>query len=266
MGLADCFGADSSAAAAILFAIPALFCLAQAVTLGAQRYKEAFLLHRELSMLCLINLASFAVAVTCSQLKLKAGRSAMVAWLSVMHYATPLGVFLSLGVSTVCLLIRLRKVPSAQLAGFDDMFINAPARQAFEQYLHLEFCAELAMFCDDVDRYKEIFSDAGPEPPAHSSEPTLAQNNLRKDMVRKAKMGIMARNIFNKYISESAALDIRASGVLRAEITHRVTSNSISLNMFDSVQDHVYEKMRVCYGRFVKHQNIEKLIEGEPMQ
>merc|ERR1711998_261267 len=172
-----------------------------------------FLLRRELTVLCVLNLLSLVVPVAYSQLELKAGRSAIVAWLSVAHYATPLGTFFALAVSAACILVRTRKLPSSQLAGFDDMFITAPARQAFEQYLHLEFCAELSMFCDDVDRYKEVFSDPESDQPRAVSEHANAQTTLRKDMVRKAKMGIMARNIFNKYVCDGATLDIRALGV-----------------------------------------------------
>jgi len=244
--LPTCYGvAAAPTVVAPLLAVQAVVCLIQALVCITQRTQEAFGLQRELVLLTLINLISLIASAV--YVCILPDHSPIVSWLAVAHYATPVSAWLVLCVSSVSLFLRRMKVPAGQLSAFDDMFMSRSLHQAFEQYLHLEFSAELMMFWQDVDRYKEQFSD--PETPTNEA---VAQNALRKDMVRKAKMGIMARNIFNKYIRTGAMLDIQALGILRSEIQHRVTSNSISLGMFDSAQDHVYERMRLCYSRYCK--------------
>jgi len=130
---------------------------------------------------------------------------------------------------------------------FDSLFdaMNAQLKARFKLFLDTELCGHLMLFWEDVAAYNLTFSTPDPEVP---NEPAAA--TLRRETVRKAKMGMAARSIFSRYIQPGAPLEIRVDKLMRTELTNRINCNNVTPTMYDSVQSSVHEKMRGRYPRF----------------
>jgi hypothetical protein len=88
-------------------------------------------------------------------------------------------------------------------------------------YVRAPHCAHrrarpCAQFWDDVAAYNQTFSTPEPEVPNE-----LPPATLRRETVRKAKMGMAARSIFSRYIQPAAPLEIRVDKLMRTELTNR---------------------------------------------
>lgn len=123
--------------------------------------------------------------------------------------------------------------------------MNAQLKARFKLFLDTELSGHLMLFWDDVAAYNQTFSTPEPEVPNE-----LPPATLRRETVRKAKMGMAARSIFSRYIQPAAPLEIRVDKLMRTELTNRINCNNVTPSMYDSVQASVHEKMRGRYPRF----------------
>lgn len=242
-----------------LMSVEIFLCAMQLVVFAlVKSVHEAFLVQRELCILVAINFCSCGVLLALSQMGMFGGAQPTIGWMLASRVVNPAIALLSLATGISCNLARSKKLQKGQAQEFDDLFMNEPARAKFREYLDLEFSAQLYLFWQHVEDYAEAFNAKDEEVEEAGSNPAKGQSALRKDMVRKAKMGIMARNIFQKYIRPNAPLNVCVPSTLRAEITNRVNNNSISVNIFEAAQNHVYEQMRSSYPMFCEHVDAQK--------
>jgi len=134
---------------------------------------------------------------------------------------------------------------------FSDFFNNEIGRKYFEQYLDLELCSESVLFWSDVEAYRQRFSGARRIDGDHTNSlpPPVEEKSVKAE---DAKMRIVARNIYTKYIKDGSMLDLNLDQSLVLEIGDRLTSN-ISAYLFDAAQDAIYVKMSQIYQRFLVH-------------
>jgi hypothetical protein len=121
-------------------------------------------------------------------------------------------------------------------------------RQQFTAHLHDEFAGGLMMLWDDIDEFHKKFSEPIEDPNAGVAD--TPQANLRRDTVRKAKLGLHARSIWNKYLVANSPMEVDLEPMLLSELTNRINCNTISPTMFDTVQELIAEDMQSRYGRF----------------
>lgn len=155
------------------------------------------------------------------------------------HYAVSSWV-LAVGLCTLWMTVRaVRPPPSSHKSEpFSDFFSNPINRNYFEQYLSLEFSSEYVLFWMDIESFRSRFSA------------THIQGNA--DKAEEAKMRVVARNIYNKYIREGSIIDLSLDRQLELEMDHRLASN-ITAYLFDAAQDAIYVRMSQMYNRFLVH-------------
>jgi hypothetical protein len=66
----------------------------------------------------------------------------------------------------------------------------------------------------------------------------LPPATLRRETVRKAKMGMAARSIFSRYIQPAAPLEIRVDKLMRTELTNRSARSHPSIRRVCAVIIH----------------------------
>jgi hypothetical protein len=137
-------------------------------------------------------------------------------------------------VQLACAAVRLGAEgdPVAQRS-FDSLFdaTNAQLKARFKSFLDTELSGHLMMFWDDVAEYSLAFSAPEPDVPLLQAESFAAPDepaaSLRRETVRKAKMGMAARSIFSRYIQPGAPLAVSVDKLMRTELTNRIRCNDV---------------------------------------
>lgn len=243
----------------IALGIPALSALCGLIiVLCCAKISDGFMLKAELcvviAMDVLLVISQLVLALTMSSSSSMVGllhtyRVGVATWLCLL-----LAVHLSIATRAHTAATRVTKL------NFESIFApeSEQLKQQFTEHLHREFAGGLMMLWQDIVDFRKKCNEPTDEQNLASVD--TPQANLRRDTVRKAKLGLHARSIWNKYLVANSPMEVDLEPVLLAELTNRINCNTISPTMFDTVQELVSEDMQVRFGRFVVPGKVEKSV------
>lgn len=217
------------------------------IGLACTRVSDGYLIKVELLVVVVLDIA-FAVAQAVLGV-MHPGASSLVIGL-LQTYRVGVAVWLLLGIAAhLGFAVRVHWPASAEdkAAKFEAIFDQPQLRRHFEERLHRCYAGGLMMLWEEIDDFRAKFAEQD-EPKPDDATP---QANLRRDTVRKAKLGLAARAIWNKYLVADAPMEMDSlDPLLREELSNRINCNTISHLMFDAVQEIAFDEMRIHFKRF----------------
>jgi hypothetical protein len=202
---------------------------------------NAFMVKTELYVLLVANL-SLSVQ-SCVRLLTSPGvhgATSLHGVLHTYHVAVVMWLCLLLVINLGSVLIAHIFTPKFNKhAQFESMFgaSGETMKEDFTEFLHREFAGGLMMLHDDIGLFRKKFkSDSG------GSGPT--------DAVTKAQLRQQVRTIWYKYLVPNAPMEVDLDPATLFEVNERISSNSVSVVIFDAVAEMTEQELRARFARF----------------